>query len=82
MYADTAELIRLREPMNSLDKDINWYEFLRAATCLKNNKAPGLNGVPPNAFKCMDDKNLKTVYKFILISWKALKIMKNDTKVK
>ena len=33
---------------------------------LTNNKAPGLNRVPPNAFKAMSPKNLKVHFNFIL----------------
>ena len=57
--------------MHSLDEDIDSYAFLRAVTYLKNDKAPGLNGVPPNAFNCMDERNLKTVYKFICEFWEG-----------
>ena len=28
-----------------------------------------MNGVPPNAFKCMDERNLKTIFKFICDFW-------------
>ena len=59
--------------MHSLDNDIDWYEFLRVVTYLKNDKAPRLNGVCPNSFKCMDEKNLRTVYKFIRDFWKGNK---------
>ena len=69
IYANAAEFIKLRETEHCLSRDIGWHEFLRAITYLKNDKAPGLNGVTPNAFKCMDERNLKTVYKFICDSW-------------
>ena len=69
IYANAAEFIKLRETEHCLSRDIGWHEFLRAITYLKNDKAPGLNGVTPNAFKCMDERNLKTVYKFICDFW-------------
>ena len=36
---------------------------------LTNYKAPGLNGVPPNAFKAMSTKYLKVHFNFILEFW-------------
>ena len=42
--------------MHCLDNDIELREFLRAITHLKDNKAPELNAVPPNAFKRMDER--------------------------
>ena len=33
---------------------------------LTNDKAPGLNGVPPNAFKAISPNNLKVHFNFIL----------------
>ena len=33
------------------------------------DKAPGLNGVPPNAFKAMSPENLKVHFNFILEFW-------------
>ena len=51
--------------MHCLDNDIELREFLRAITHLKDNKAPELNAVPPNAFKRMDERILKTVYRFV-----------------
>ena len=75
MYANAAELrckyVKLREQMHCLHDKIDWYEVMRDVPYLKNNKAPGLNGVPPNASKCMDERNLKTVYIFICKFWKG-----------
>ena len=36
---------------------------------LTKDKAPGLNGVPPNSFKAMSPKNLKVHFNFILEFW-------------
>ena len=36
---------------------------------LTNDKSPGLNGVPPNAFKAMSPENLKVHFNFILEFW-------------
>ena len=35
---------------------------------LENNKAPGLNGVPPNSFKSLDEANIS----WLLIFYKQL----------
>ena len=61
-YANAADFIKQREKFAALDFDVSWDEFISAVNDLKNDKAPGLNGVPPNAFKAMDDQNLKKVY--------------------
>ena len=55
-YANAADFIKQREKFSNLDIEISWEEFLIAVNDLKNDKAPGLNGVPPNAFKAMDEK--------------------------
>ena len=51
-------LIRQREMMQYLDRDITWAELKQAIANLKTQKAPGLNQVPPEAFKSMDDEIL------------------------
>jgi hypothetical protein len=48
-----------------LDNPITWEEFSKAVTKLKNAKAPGLTGVPPEAFKAMSPANLRHVYKHV-----------------
>ena len=55
-YAHAADFIKQRETFAELDLDISWEEFITAVNSLKNDKAPGLNGIPPNAFKAMDEK--------------------------
>ena len=50
IYWPVLEKIKQIEVMDEL------YEAI--TTKLANNKAPGLNGVPPNAFKALDDANL------------------------
>ena len=52
------EKIKQRELMDKLDHPISWYKIKKATAKLSNDKAPGLNGVPPNAFKTLDDANL------------------------
>ena len=50
--------IKQREVIDELYYTISWDEIKKATNKLANNKAPGLNGVPPNEFKELDDANL------------------------
>ena len=43
----------LREVMEELDDPPFWTEYICAIQKLTNDKSPGLNGVPLNAFKSM-----------------------------
>ena len=61
--------IHLREAMQELDLPPEWAEFTIAVVVLTNNKAPGLNGVPPNSFKAMTEENLLHLFDFILEFW-------------
>ena len=61
--------INSREVMNELDVPPSWKEFTVAVKDLTNDKATGLNGVPPNAFKAMSPENLKFHFNFILEFW-------------
>ena len=62
--------INSREVMNELDVPPSRKEFTEAVKDLTNNKSPGINGVPPNAFKAMSPENLKVHFNFILEFWK------------
>ena len=50
---ETVNGIDLREVMRELDVPPSWANLICAITELTNNKAPGLNGIPPTAFKSM-----------------------------
>ena len=41
----------------------------QAITKLSNGKSPGLNCVPPNAFKATDEQNLLTLMNFFNSYW-------------
>ena len=58
--------INSREVMYELDSPPSWKYFTEAVNDITNYKYPGLNGVPPKAFKAMSPKNLKVNFKFIL----------------
>ena len=55
--------------MTELDKIPTWEEFMNAVSKLTNDKAPGLNKVPPNAFMTMSEANLIHHLNFILEFW-------------
>ena len=61
--------INSREVMNELDVPPSWKEFTEAVKDLTNDKSPGLNGVPPNAYKSMSPENLEVHFNFILEFW-------------
>ena len=46
-----------------------WTEYICAIQELTNDKSPGLNGVPPNAFKSMSEENLRHHFNFITEFW-------------
>ena len=50
--------------MAELDQPISWDDIKKPTTKLANNKEPGINGVPPNAFKSLDDANLSWILLF------------------
>ena len=61
--------IDLLEVMREIDVPPSWAKFICAATEFTNNKAPGINGIPPNAFKSMNEENLQHHFDFITEFW-------------
>ena len=55
--------------MSELDVPPSWTEFINAIQELTNDKAPGLNGAPLNAFKSMSEDNLRHHFGFITEFW-------------
>ena len=51
--------------MLDLDTLISWKELKQAVTKLSNGKSPGLNDVPPDSFKALDEQNLLTLMNFL-----------------
>ena len=51
--------------MLELDTLIPWEEVKQAVKKLSNRKSPGLNNVPPDAFKPLDNHNLLTLLEFL-----------------
>ena len=58
-----------RSTLLELDANISWEELRRAITKLANGKSPGLNDVPPDAFKALTVDNLKTLLDFLNSFW-------------
>ena len=59
------ELIPQRPCLTDIDTPITFREVKRAITKLKKGKAPGLNGIPPEALKAMDNAPKRTIHKHI-----------------
>ena len=55
--------------MDELDQPISWDEIKKLTTNLANDKAPGLNVVPTNAFKALNDANLSCILLFYNQFW-------------
>ena len=70
-WTDTTVIneINLREVMGELDDPPLWTEYISVIQELTNEKSPGLNGVPPNAFKSMSEENLRHHFNFINEFW-------------
>ncbi len=51
--------------MTMIDKPITFAEVKRAINKLKKGKAPGLNGIPPEALKAMDNASRRTVHRHV-----------------
>ncbi|KAL7525760.1 hypothetical protein ACHAXR_003162, partial [Thalassiosira sp. AJA248-18] len=64
-------LIEQRTTMWSLNDPISWTEFDQAVNKLKNGKAPGLNGVPPEAFKAMNQECRMHIFGYIQDFWEG-----------
>jgi len=57
--------------MKELDAPPKWNKFKKEIIELTNDKAPGLNGVPLNAFKAISDKSLRYHFNFIIEFWEG-----------
>ena len=55
--------------MKEIDKPISWDELKAEVKNLTNDKAQGLNKVPPNAFKALNNDNLNKLLNFYNKYW-------------
>jgi hypothetical protein len=60
------ELFPQKPCLTKTDTPITFREVKCAITKLKKGKAPGLNGIPPEALKAMDNAQKQTIHKHIL----------------
>ena len=63
--------IKKKDVTNELDHPISWYEIKKSTTKLANDKAHGLNSVPPNAIKALDEVNLSWLLLFYNQLWNS-----------
>ena len=70
--ANALDLIEQRNTKQDLDKAITWKEFTVAINGLKNNKSPGANEIPAEAFKAMNSDNKNHVFQFINSFWNEI----------
>ena len=61
--------IKQVEVMEKLYHHISWHEINKATNKLANDKETGLNCVPPNAFKALDNLNLSWLLLFYNQLW-------------
>ena len=66
---NALDLIEQRATKADLDNAITWKEFTKAVNGLKNNKSPGANEIPAEAFKAMNNENKNHVFSFINSFW-------------
>ena len=63
--------IKQHQTMYELNDPITWAEIKTVIAKLANDKAPGLNKVPPNAFKSLSNKNHTHLLTFFNQYWKV-----------
>ena len=51
--------------MKELNGEIQLKKLLSAVKKLANDKLPGLNNVPPDAFKALSHQNLNTLHSYL-----------------
>ncbi len=59
------DLIRQKLCLTTIDAPITFREVKHAINKLKKGKASGLNGIPPEALKAMNDTPRRTVHKHV-----------------
>ena len=63
--------IKQCQTMHELNKPISWAELKTEIAKLAYDKAPGLNKVPPNAFKSLSNANLPHLLTFFNQYWEG-----------
>jgi hypothetical protein len=65
VYESVLELITQKPCLTDIDIPITFCEVKCAINNLKKGKAPGLNRIPPEALKAMDNTPKQTIHKHI-----------------
>ena len=65
------DLLEQRRTEWDLNDCITWKEFDRAVNKLTAGKAPGLNGIPPEAYKAMDANCRRKVFRHVQDFWEG-----------
>ena len=60
-----------QDTVEGIDHPIEWEEVKFAVGKLANGKSPGLNDVPPDAFKALSNQNLDLLHNFFNAYWRG-----------
>ena len=60
-----------RDTVKGINQPIEWDEIKLAVKTLANGKSPGLNDVPPDAFKALSNQNLGPLHSFFNAYWRG-----------
>ena len=63
--------IPTRHTVEGINQLIKWEEVKFAVRKLANGKSPGLNDVPPDAFKALSDQNLDLLHNLFNAYWRG-----------
>ena len=74
--------LKQRDGMQEIYQPISWDELKAAVPKFTNNKAPGLNKVPSNSFKALNNENLTHFLDFFNKYCLVKLILVSGTKVK
>ena len=62
--------IPTRDPVEGINELIEWEEVNFAVRKLANEKSPGLNDIPTDAFKSLSNQNLDIIHNFFNAYWR------------
>ena len=68
---EVTNKIKQRDTVPDIDHSIKWEEIKLAIAKLANEKPPGLNDVPPDAFKALSNRNIDILLNFYSAYWKG-----------
>ena len=67
---EALDNIPTRDTVEGINESIKWEEVKFAVRKLANGKSPGLNDVPPDAFKALSNQNLDILHTFFNAYWR------------